>query len=244
MRAALDGAKEEQAYWEAAEKARLHFCARTIREAGVKVNVTSFQLRDDGVEAVVSEQTASAGELATKIAALNQAARPALAALERAVELVWHYDPTFFVFENGSFFSGEARDLWRLAVAFSESLDDIQRMRWVFSAIEVVRSNLRLFPLANGAHVLDYLAADAEKLVERVNSRIGSIVLEGGENSPTTPEIRGLVTRERSYGKPGLESWLRNVEAARVLVLYRLAHFSQAYESRSPEEAKAAETAN
>jgi hypothetical protein len=241
---ALDGSKEELAYRAAAEKARLHFGARTIRDAGVKVNVKTFQLREDGVGAVRSEQAASEGALAVKMAALNRAAKPAIAALERSAGLVWNNGPTYFIFENGAFFSGEVRDLWRLAVAFSESLDDIRRMRLMISALELVRLNLRLFRLANCEYLLDDLEADAEKLAGRVKARIAGVVMEGDEASPTTEVVQGLVTRERGNGEAGLEALLRNAEAVRVWVLVRLAHFATAYGSRPKEEAQAAEAAD
>jgi len=44
--------------------------------------------------------------------------------------------------------------------------------------------------------VLEDLAAEADNLVERVNSRITGVVLEGGEASPTSAEIQGLVMPE------------------------------------------------
>jgi hypothetical protein len=226
-----DRSQQEPAFWATAEKARLHFCARTIRDAGVKVNVAGFQLLDDGVEAVRSEQVASESELVLKMVTLNRMAKPAIAALERAAGLVWDKDPTCFVFESGAFFTGEVRDLWRLAGAFSESLDDIRRMRWIISALGLVRLNLRLFPLARGANLLEDLEAKAEGLMEKVKSCIGAVVLEGGEVSPATALVQGLVAREREYDKSGLESFVQNAEAVRALVLYRLAHFATVYES-------------
>lgn len=227
----LDGAKEEAVFWAAAETARLHFCARTIRDAGVKVNVTSFQLPDGGADAVRSEQAASEGALLARMAALNRAAAPAAAAVERATALVWESDPNYFVFESGAFFTGEVRDLWRLAGAFSESLDDLWRLRRQISALELVRLNLRLFPLAGAPNLIDALESDAEQLMEKAKSRIAGVVLEGGEPSPTTPVIEALIARERGYGTAGLDSFLRHAEAARVHVLTRLAHFAAEYEA-------------
>jgi Zn-dependent protease with chaperone function len=225
----LDGAQEEMAYLATAEKARLHFCARTIRDAGVKVNVNSFQLREDGVGAVRSEHAASAGRLAVTMAALNRAAKPAIAEVERSVSLIWDHDPTVFVFENGAFFSGEIRDLWRLAGVFSESLEDIQQLRWKFSALDLVRLNLRLFPLANSANLLEDLATEAEELMKRIHARIGGVVLESGEPTSTHSEIQSLLQREWKSGKEESESIVRNIEAIRVQVLIRLAHFATAY---------------
>jgi hypothetical protein len=62
----LAGSTEEPVYRNLADKARLHFCARTIRDAGVNVKTESFRLRDGDVEAVRIAQMASAGELAGK----------------------------------------------------------------------------------------------------------------------------------------------------------------------------------
>jgi Zn-dependent protease with chaperone function len=236
----LDVSKEEPLFWAAAEKARLHFCARTIRDAGVNVNITSFELRDGGIGAVRSEHAASEGALRVRMAALNRAVKLAVATLERAAGLVWETGPTYFIFEDGAFSTGEMRDLWRLAGAFSESLDDIWRMRWLISALELVRLNLRLFPLATGANLLQDLEANAEELMERVQSRIGGVVLEGGEVSPTTPLAQGLVARDRGYGAARLESFLRNAEAVRVHVLSRLAHFGTVYGSGPHAEASQA----
>jgi hypothetical protein len=232
----LDGPKVEPAFWAAAVKAQLHFGARAIRDAGVRVNVKSFQLRADSVGAVRSEQAASEGEFVANMATLNRAAKPAIAAVERAAGSVWENSPTFFILENGNFLSSEVRDLWRLAGAFSESLDDMWRLRWLISAIELVRLNRRAFTPANSAILLQDLQANAEEIMQRVKSRIAGVVLEGGEASPTTAVAQGLVARERGHARGGLLSFLRHAGAARVQILYRLAHFATAYGSAPREE--------
>jgi hypothetical protein len=109
-------------------------------------------------------------------------------------------------------------------------------MRWIGSAQTLVRSNSRLFPLANSANVLDDLAADGIRNAERVALRIGSVPLEGGQATPTTVEIQALIARAREYAGTDVESFARNVEAVRVWVLIRLTHFATAYAAAQRKE--------
>lgn len=237
--------KEEPAYYSAAETARLHFCARIIREAGAKVKLEAFQLQDGDVESVRSAQAASERELTAKSAALNEMAQAPISLLETSVAQVWDDQATFVVFETGAFFSGEVRNLWRLAGALSELQYEIWRLRMLVSASAVVRLNLKLFPLANGANVLDDLKAEGDELVQRVLSRVANVVMEGSETSPTKAKIERLADSEKDSQKPHLESFLGKVEAIRVFVLMRLAHFALARKSRpKDEEAKAADASD
>jgi len=226
----LDASKAEPAFRAAVEKAQLHFCARAIRDAGVTVNVKSFRLRGDSVGAVRSEQAASEGAFMVNMAELNRAAKPAIDALERAAGSVWERNSTVLLFESGAFSTGEIRDLWRLGGALSESLDEMWRMRWLISAIELVRLNRRSFTPANSAVLLQDLEKNAEERIEKVKSRITAIALEGGEASAVTAAVQGLIARAPGRGKD-LVSFLRHAEALRIQVFCRLAHFATAYES-------------
>jgi Zn-dependent protease with chaperone function len=234
----LDASKAEPAFRAAVEKAQLHFCARAIRDAGVTVIAKSFRLQGNSVGAVRSEQAASEGAFMAKIAELNRTAKPAIDALERAAGSVWERNSTVFLFQNGAFLTDEVRNLWRLAGALSESLDDMWRIRWLVAAMELVRLNRRAFTPANSAILLQDLQTNAEALMESVKSRIAGVVLEGGEASPAMAVIQGLVAHEPGRDRGALLSFLRRAESLRIQVLCRLAHFATAYGS-SPREVQA-----